>query len=49
MWDGFRALVVVDAGRVVCAAGAAPIVASSPKVVAGAVQLLAATALDGVT
>ncbi|MEU1457164.1 ATP-dependent DNA ligase [Streptomyces avermitilis] len=47
-WDGFRALVCVDAGRVVLRSRRGiEMAASFPEVVAGAVQLPGATALDG--
>ncbi|MFI8308071.1 ATP-dependent DNA ligase [Streptomyces sp. NPDC085927] len=47
-WDGFRALVCVDAGRVALRSRrGTEMAASFPEVVAGAVQLPDATALDG--
>ncbi|MEU3620026.1 ATP-dependent DNA ligase [Streptomyces sp. NPDC006872] len=47
-WDGFRALVSVDAGRVVLRSRRGTEMGPSfPEVVAGAVQLPDATALDG--
>ncbi|WP_246111632.1 hypothetical protein [Streptomyces hawaiiensis] len=47
-WDGFRALVSVDAGRVVLRSRRGTEMGSSfPEVAAGAVQLPDATALDG--
>src|SRR3954449_9863879 len=47
-WDGFRALVSVDAGRVVLRSRrGTEMAAAFPEVVAGAVQLTDATALDG--
>ncbi|WP_286246879.1 hypothetical protein [Streptomyces graminofaciens] len=47
-WDGFRALVSVDAGRVVLRSRrGTEMAASFPEVVAGAVRLPDATALDG--
>ncbi|MFF9128539.1 ATP-dependent DNA ligase [Streptomyces sp. NPDC014889] len=47
-WDGFRALVSVDAGRVVLRyRRGTEMAASLPEVVAGTVQLSDATALDG--
>ncbi|MCX4462235.1 hypothetical protein OG585_55395 (plasmid) [Streptomyces sp. NBC_01340] len=48
-WDGFRALVSVGAGQVVLRSRrGTEMAASFPEVVAGAVQLPDATALDGV-
>ncbi|WP_333740249.1 ATP-dependent DNA ligase [Streptomyces sp. IBSBF 2806] len=47
-WDGFRALVSVDAGQVVLRSRRGTEMGPSfPEVVAGAVQLPDATALDG--
>lgn len=47
-WDGFRALISVDAGRVVLRSRRGTEMGPSfPEVVAGAVQLPDATALDG--
>ncbi|MFH9983978.1 ATP-dependent DNA ligase [Streptomyces sp. NPDC017179] len=47
-WDGFRALLSVDAGRVVLRSRrGTEMAASFPEIVAGAVQLPDATALDG--
>ncbi|MER6113757.1 ATP-dependent DNA ligase [Streptomyces hirsutus] len=47
-WDGFRALVCVDAGRVALRSRrGTEMAASFPEVVAGAVQLPDATAMDG--
>ncbi|MEU9439275.1 hypothetical protein [Streptomyces sp. NPDC048252] len=47
-WDGYRALVSVDAGRVVLRSRrGTEMAASFPEIVAGAVQLPDATALDG--
>ncbi|MCE7051888.1 ATP-dependent DNA ligase [Streptomyces purpurascens] len=47
-WDGFRALVSVDAGRVVLRSRRGTEMAPAfPEVVAGAAQLPDATALDG--
>ncbi|MEU3491681.1 ATP-dependent DNA ligase [Streptomyces massasporeus] len=47
-WDGFRALVSVDAGQVVLRSRSGTKMGPSfPEVVAGAVQLPDATALDG--
>ncbi|MBT2435112.1 hypothetical protein J7F01_23660 [Streptomyces sp. ISL-22] len=49
IWDGFRALVSVDAGKVALRSrrgtGMGP---AFPEIVAGAAQLPDATALDGV-
>ncbi|WP_329266517.1 hypothetical protein [Streptomyces sp. NBC_01451] len=48
-WDGFRALVSVDAGRAVLRSRRGTEMSPAcPEVVAGAVQLPDATALDGV-
>ncbi|MFI6435015.1 hypothetical protein [Streptomyces sp. NPDC050759] len=47
-WDGFRALLSVDAGRVVLLSRrGTEMAASFPEIVAGAVQLPDATAFDG--
>ncbi|MCL7429788.1 ATP-dependent DNA ligase [Streptomyces sp. YS415] len=47
-WDGFRALISVDAGQVVLRSRrGTEMAASFPEVVAGAVQLPDATAIDG--
>ncbi|MEU3787466.1 ATP-dependent DNA ligase [Streptomyces sp900129855] len=47
-WDGFRALLSVDAGRVVLRSRrGTEMAASFPEIVAGAVQLPDATAFDG--
>ncbi|WP_436987706.1 ATP-dependent DNA ligase [Streptomyces sp. enrichment culture] len=47
-WDGFRARVIVDAGQVVLSSRQGTEMGPSfPEVVAGAVQLPDATALDG--
>ncbi len=47
-WDGFRAAVLVDAGRIVLRSRrGTEMSAAFPEVVAGAVQLPDATALDG--
>ncbi|MFI5887671.1 hypothetical protein [Streptomyces sp. NPDC051554] len=47
-WDGFRALIAVDAGQVVVRSRRGTAMGPSfPEVVAGAVQLPDATALDG--
>ncbi|MET9176460.1 hypothetical protein ABZX64_36385 [Streptomyces misionensis] len=47
-WDGFRALFSIDAGRVVLRSRrGTEMAASFPEIVAGAVQLPDATALDG--
>ncbi|MFD9514076.1 ATP-dependent DNA ligase [Streptomyces mirabilis] len=48
-WDGFRALVSVDAGQVVLRSRRGTEMAPAfPEVVAGAAQLPDATALDGI-
>ncbi|MCT9143023.1 DNA ligase-like domain-containing protein [Streptomyces violarus] len=48
-WDGFRALVSVDAGRVVLRSmRGTEMEPTSPEVVAGAAQLPDATSLDDV-
>lgn len=47
-WDGFRALISVDAGRVVLRSRrGTEMAASFPEIVAGAAQLPEATAMDG--
>ncbi|MFF0837638.1 MULTISPECIES: hypothetical protein [unclassified Streptomyces] len=47
-WDGFRALLAVDAGRVVLRSRhGTEMAASFPEIVAGAAQLPDATAMDG--
>ncbi|MFI0091812.1 ATP-dependent DNA ligase [Streptomyces bobili] len=48
-WDGFRALVSVDAGQVVlCSRRGTEMLPAFPEIEAGAAQLPDATALDGV-
>ncbi|MFD7004369.1 hypothetical protein ACFWA5_51330 [Streptomyces mirabilis] len=48
-WDGFRALISLDAGRVTLRSRRGTQMAPTfPEVVSGAVQLPDATALDGV-